>query len=274
MSAVDTVASATPLNTRPPSREPSQAPFSHSDIPPSTVPDAQALPTLDAALTHEIPQSQPTTATAAASSQIPNADDGDPDAAATYGTRSRNRPGALRPNYADDKELDMEIEAAGRISKGAPKKASTSHVADAFPAPLGFAAINSVAIVNSESATQANTAAPVPAASKKRKQPGSTSVSNGGIPSYTAGPRSKAAHSAVAYIETNMMSFSRCGGKLNSKKQLVSDDGTTLAPNGPSSPRLSPLHVLTDCRSRLLDLRASWRTLLSCTNHGIPPCWQ
>jgi hypothetical protein len=34
------------------------------------------------------------------------------------------------------------------------------------------------------------------------------------------------------FVETNMMSFSGCGRKLNAKKQLVADDGTTVQANG------------------------------------------
>ena len=230
MSAVDPVASATPINSRPQSRDSSPPPpDSHQDPAPSTLPDVHVSPATDA---QDFPQSQPMTATASASSQNPNLDDGDPDAAPTYGTRSRNRPGASRPNYADDKELDMEIEAAGRISKS--KRLSGNHTEETTSAPLGFAAINSLSIPNGDPAPPTNAAAPspAPAPSKKRKQPGSSAVSHSGTPTYNLGPRSKAAHSA--YVETNMMSFSRCGGKLNSKQQLVADDGTVLAPNGMS----------------------------------------
>jgi hypothetical protein len=174
------------------------------------------------------------TASASASSQNPNLEDGDPNSAApsSYGTRSRNRPGVARPNYADDKELDMEIEAAGRIGTGTSKRPlSNNATAETTPAPLSFAAINSVSIPNGEPAAPANTMAQGPALSKKRKQPGSNTVSNSVTPSYILGPRSKANH-AASYVETNMMSFSRCSSKLNSKKQLVADDGTILAPNG------------------------------------------
>ena len=255
MSAVDVVASATPLDdARPSSRELSHPPSSHLGVPPSTVPDVQISPAADAALTLDVPQSQPMTANPSASSQNPSADDGDPDAAATYGTRSRNRPGISRPNYADDKELDMEIEAAGRISKGTSKKAPSNYNADAAPASLGFAAINSVSIANGEPAAQSNTATPAPAPSKKRKQPGSNAVSSSGTPSYNVVPRSKAVHSAANYVETNMMSFSHCGGMLNSKQQLVADDGTSMAANGLSSPHLPRFYLLTDCRPRIFDL--------------------
>ena len=231
MSAVDVVSSTTPLRSRSPSKAPSRPSSSHLDVPPSTTQDVQMPPAPD---TQDIPQSQPMTATASASSQNPFPDDSDPNAVPTYGTRSRNRPGASRPNYADDKELDMEIEAAGRLSKASSKKAasSTHQVAEPTPAaPMGFAAINSVSISNGEPSTQSSTPGPAPAPSKKRKQPGTSTISGSATPSYTVVPRSKP-HHVSAYVETNLMSFSRCGAKLNNKKQLVADDGTALAANG------------------------------------------
>jgi hypothetical protein len=226
------------------------------------------------------------TASASISSQNQNPEDGDPNSTPTYGTRSRNRPGAARPNYADDKELDMEIEAAGRIkpiATAAPatatatttttKKAasSNSHTAESTPAPLGFAAINSLSINGEPAAPQAPAVAS-PAPTKKRKQPGSNQGSNGATTSYALGPRSKAQQGS-AYVETNMMSFFRCASKLNTKKQLVADDGTVLGANGEQT---LPIHVadaLTISRPCILHMRTSRRTLLPCPHHGIPPCW-
>lgn len=232
MSAVDVGPSTAPITSQPQSREPSPPPTSHLDVLPSTVPDAHVSPGPDAVFTQDVPQSQPMTATASTSSQTPNQDDGDGNSAAPYGTRSRNRPGGARPNYADDKELDMEIEAAGRI-KAAPKKmASAAPTAEPTPAPLGFATINSTSIQNGDPPAPATTAPPQPAPPKKRKQPASnTPVPNGAAPSHALGPRARPPISN-AYVETNMMSFSRCGSRLNAKRQLVADDGTALAANG------------------------------------------
>jgi hypothetical protein len=232
MSAVDAGPSTAPLISHPQSRESSQPPTSRLEVPPSTAQETPVSPIPEAGLSHDVPQSQPMTATASASSQNPAQDDADGNPAAPYGTRSRNRPGGARPNYADDKELDMEIEAAGRI-KAAPKKAASTVPPPAEPAPtsFGFAAINSVSTPNNVPPV-ATAAPPQPAPAKKRKQPASNNpISNGTAPSYNAGPRARAPISN-AYVETNMMSFSRCGQKLNNKKQLVADDGTTLAANG------------------------------------------
>jgi hypothetical protein len=275
MSALDAVAPTKPVNSRPQSREPSQ-PLASSplvDVPPSTTQNV-VTPAPEAALTQDIPQSQSMTTSISASSLNQNPDDGDTDSAPTYGTRSRNRPGATRPNYADDKELDMEIEAAGRMSKAASKKLTTSNTqtAETTPAPMGFAAISSVSIPNGEPAAHTDSPGPAPAPSKKRKQPGSNHTSSATTPAHVLGPRSKP-HQSAAYVETNMMSFSRCGSKLNSKKQLVADDGTILAANGqPFPPSLRLL--LTNYRARIPHLRTSWRTLLPCSHHGVSSCWQ
>jgi hypothetical protein len=233
MSAVDAGPSTAPLISQPQSREPSQPPASRLDVPPSTAQETPVSPIPEAGFSHDVPQSQPMTATASASSQNPTQDDADGNSAAPYGTRSRNRPGGARPNYADDKELDMEIEAAGRI-KAAPKKVASTAPPTAEPATtsFGFAAINSVSTQNNDPPAPVNVAPPQPAPAKKRKQPASSNpTSNGTAPSYNSGPRARALLS-TAYVETNMMSFSRCGQKLNNKKQLVADDGTTLAANG------------------------------------------
>jgi hypothetical protein len=193
---------------------------------------APAASTPDPAGPEDLPQSQPMTATHSASSQNPDGDNGDINAAAPYGTRSRNR--GPRINYADDKELDLEIEATGRITKGNSKKSAA--VGASTPAVNnGFSAINSVSISNGEAPAQQSPApsAPVsaPAASKKRKQPGTSAAASGTTTPFSAGQRHQPAQ-LPHYVASNMMSFRKCGGRLNAKKQLVADDGTALAADG------------------------------------------
>lgn len=181
----------------------------------------------------DLPQSQPMTATHSNSSQNP-----DGDASAPYGTRSRNR--GPRINYADDKELDMEIEATGRITKANARKAAAANAKDApapaAPAGNGFSAINSVSVPNGEVAsgsvvTTAQAApAPAPVPSKKRKQPGTSAAPSGTTTPFALGPR-QSAH-ASHYVVSNMMSFKKSGARLNAKKQLVADDGTVLTADG------------------------------------------
>ena len=108
----------------------------------------------------------------------------------------------------------------------------------------GFAAINSdVATFNGNSvylndfsyeASETAAQSPAPALSKKRKQPGSSAVSGG----YNTGSlQAKSRGNGDAhrrFAETNMLAFDRSGAQLNSRGQLVADDGTALSPNGKS----------------------------------------
>lgn len=214
--------------------------------------DAQAAP---------VAESQPMTASNSNSSN-PSAIDGVGSAtgpAAPYGTRSRNRTGTSRPNYAEDKELDAEFEVATSSKEG--RKANRgADLAPATPADAGRSANNARKIQGSEadqivsgqghykepipgtSTFSANltTSAPTGQPSKKRKangipatnnlQPQMLNANNGTIPAVTR-RASIAALGLVGTRETNMLSFDDCGSRLNDKK-LVADDGTVLEVNG------------------------------------------
>lgn len=156
-------------------------------------------------------------------------------AAGIYGTRSR-KSGRARPNYADDKDIDAEIEAAGRYSASKSKKSqaipappAATQEADMSSTHNGFAAVNGSAPL----VTQINgTHAPVPQSSgpsKKRKQPGSNITVSAAQPSPP--PASPMPFSRSPYIETNVMSFDDSKALLNKKQQLVTDDGITIAIN-------------------------------------------
>lgn len=185
----------------------------------------------------DTPQSQPMTATASSSSLQPPIENGDGSTSGPYGTRSRNRTGGSRPNYAEDRELDIELEAlpskVGRSSK-------RSTASEQQSASSGFMAVNnSLSDLPSDNGPPTNSSTPAPAAapapSKKRKHPGSnhTVASNSNVASSSRS-RQTAAVPFKGYVETNMMSFQRCGRRLNAKKQLVADDGTTVQANGKS----------------------------------------
>lgn len=249
MSTADVAAapdSVTSLSTpNPPSPPPSSE---HLTVPaPSTTQNeaAESSPTPEPSPNDAQP-SQPVTAAASPSSQDNHLDDDDDaNSAAPYGTRSRNRTGGARPNYADDKELDLEIEAAGRITTTKASKKVTAAATSAAPVN-GVATVNdSLAVTNGDAGSRAHshagTPAPAPAPSKKRKQPGSNSTVANTTAGYPISSRAKASQPSQ-YVETNLMSFSRCGNRLNAKKQLVADDGTVLAANGqriPPSPSQS-----------------------------------
>lgn len=183
-------------------------------------------------------------------------------AAAPYGTRSRNRTGASRPNYAEDKEIDTEFEITasskegrkaarggdfapaattdpGRVANNARKNhviepdhtaAVQSHYKDPIPGTSTF------------SANLITSAAAVGQSSKKRKANGPPATNNlqpqthfttqGTLPAVT-----RRANNAVQAFngsrETNMLSFDDCGSRLRDKK-LFADDGTVLEVNGES----------------------------------------
>ncbi len=232
----------------------SDAPLtSPNDAPPSAVANSNATsmdvsPAPETALPLETPQSQPMTATASSSSQNPPQENGSAGTSAIYGTRSRNRTGT-RPNYAEDKDLDLELEAkeaspktsrSNKRSSAAAAPAAVASVAEQHTTSSGFAAINhSVVDLASDNVPTGGTSTPVsaaaPAPSKKRKHPGSShSVATNHAMPANSRSRHAAPMPLKGFVETNMMSFSKCGRKLNAKKQLVADDGTAVQTNGTS----------------------------------------
>lgn len=165
--------------------------------------------------------------------------------ATAYGTRSRGR-NAPRPNYAEDRDLDADIDLSAPTSKSAkrqsgvaptivnganadektssaqPKKCQTNghstngSVKDAIPGTSSFSA-------RPEDVNGSN--------ARKRKQPASTPSST-----PTSGSAAKKiftsppGDSEGGYF-TNMVSFENSGPYLQDG-QLISDDGTTFAVNG------------------------------------------
>ena len=198
----------------------------------------------------------------------PTVETSDINGAAPYGTRSRNRTGASRPNYADDKELDHLIEANGKISKSAPPKAAATPAAvDPEPADnerhsnnqarRGFAAVNAnvsdlngntpVArdLIPGTSTFSANPSVNGTAQSKKRKLPGgNTTISTPHVANNLISRMPRSSVGARQHQETNMMTFEGCGARLTANKELKADDGTVLAVNGtyPESSYLDGLY--------------------------------
>jgi hypothetical protein len=192
-------------------------------------------------------QSGLTTAPASPLSESATPDDSEAAAAAPYGTRSRQRASGSRPNYAEDKDVDMDIEMNGMHSKAALARKSGT-VSDQMEeswegaSRRGFSAINGVpktatgnAQVLRESIPGTSTFAanPTPTTSKKRKQPGSSASTTTSTPhSIAARPKGSGGTNGRLQPETNMMSFDRCGGYLNANGQLKADDGTVISVNG------------------------------------------
>lgn len=207
-------------------------------------------------------ESQPMTKTSSSSS-IPSgmatntADNVGP---SPYGTRSRNKAGNARPNYAEDREMDTEYDWAAakksqasggavplgqaqagdsdrstgvntrRSSNTAPLSA-TSKAGPAGNAKDGIPGTSSFSL-NSEAI-----APPLPATSKKRKAPGggvaasAASQHSGQAASHGTSRRATTTVSSARHRETNMLTFENSQGYLKDGK-LKADDGTLLGING------------------------------------------
>ncbi len=207
-------------------------------------------PAPDAVMAATSVQSGLTSAPASPPSKSATPDDLESAAGAPYGTRSRQRTGGSRPNYAEDKDVDMDGEMNGIHAKAILARKSGS-LAESYPAETlsdtttrrGFSAVNGVpkpasanAQVPRDSLPGMSSFAANPApitASKKRKQPGSsTTMTARTSHCVSAKPKGSAGTSARFQPETNMMTFERCGGYLDANRQLKADDGTAMSVNG------------------------------------------
>lgn len=204
------------------------------------------------------PVSQPMTASSSTSSNLPSKDTPSGAAAPVYGTRSRNRGGASRVNYAEDKELDAELEAQSIIREDNPRKrkgASETHSRSntVEPAPT-------VAPAKRTAAPQADTnGATLEPLKEKAQIPGTLTFSVHASPSVPAQPAkkrktNKSSESAPNSVngvhltptkngtpvprinqstgkESAMLSFDDTGAMLQHGK-LIADDSTVLGVNG------------------------------------------
>lgn len=206
-----------------------------------------APPSKAAAVAQSAPQTAQSTSETSQPAKSPVHADG-PDAAvsadvATYGTRSRNRTGNARPNYAEDQEMDFEMTSTTATKKklaadaggATPQNSGDSKRARGDLQQLltgsGTATPTSTNGVNGKESTPGAASNP----SKKRKAAGPPTtlmqtppVSNSTAPSAS---RKVAASSATAR-ETNVVTFSKHKACLNKKGELVADDGMKLSVNG------------------------------------------
>ena len=221
-------------------------------------------PNLSAAKSTNL-ESQPMTAQSSTSSIPPDQQTNnsmETTGASPYGTRSRNRTGNPRPNYAEDREPEMEYEWSSTKKPHAgsgPSMPTTAQSGDAdkplaantrrssTTAPVALPTNNKVPLpslpkdllpgMSSFSVNPEPSTAP-PAPSRKRKAPGNvpalpqtssavTQTPAPNIPRRTAAvpPNPKASRM------TNLMTFENCQGYLKNGK-LKADDGTVLAVNG------------------------------------------
>lgn len=203
------------------------------------------------------PASLPMTTSSSASSNIPRKDAPSGASAAVYGTRSRNRGGVSRVNYAEDKDLDMELDAQATPKEDNPRKrkgASESHSRSNTVEPAQTVApVKRTAPPQAEAngATQeppkekaqipgtltfsANpvTSAPSQPAKKRKvnKSDNSANTMNGLhlTPTKPGTPVPRINQSTSK--ESAMLSFDDSGARLRNGK-LVADDGTVLGVNG------------------------------------------
>lgn len=236
---------------------PAGIPHAPSDLESSKLADEGTVTTPSNTRTAE---SQPMTASNSSSSNPSTKETGPSGAggAVPYGTRSRNRTGTSRPNYAEDKELDAEFEVPTSSKDANGRK--LARVSDAGNAMDTSRSTNSarknplseiehtVTIpshykepIPGTSTFSANPAATGPSHhSKKRKatsQPTTfqpqlqVSTQSLATPQAVTRRASMAAQVVAGFRDSNMLSFESCAGRLSGKR-LVADDGTALEVNG------------------------------------------
>lgn len=181
--------------------------------------------------------------------------------AAPYGTRSRNRTGSSRINYAEDKDMDADIfemypERRDDESKKPTRQAASSNATANGNAsragngqlrkPLPDDSRNG----SSHNSTKDRSSAPTPGsvsganstasgpASRKRKAAAQSSAA-GNQAQVASNAHSAALQKKLGaisrggngYAETNLLTFENCGAKSKDGK-MVADDGTVLKVNG------------------------------------------
>ncbi|EGE83325.1 PHD finger and BAH domain-containing protein, variant [Blastomyces dermatitidis ATCC 18188] len=208
-------------------------------------------------------QSQPMTATTSSASSptsdtVPqNVTTPSATGAVPYGTRSRNRVGGARPNYAEDRDIDADYELVASMSRsGGSKRASNANHGATSPSTDNDKATGistrRQATTNNSSSSAPQTKEPIPGtssfsanlssnsstASKKRKQPGSHQSTPASSTPNTISLSSTKKFIAPANISPeyqkahgqNMLTFNNCKAYLHQGK-LKADDGTILSLN-------------------------------------------
>lgn len=187
------------------------------------------------------------------------------DMGAGYGTRSRNRGGRI--NYAEDKDIDMDVyDYYDKKDQDVPKKSSRkSDVAanggDGAPRAVGSrraAAEEAKAVVTSnqngfkQTTTSGVVGGAIAGAGAGAGGAGAGAVGSASQGAPTSGAvqatrkRKAAATTTVstkkagqtsqidgaAWPETNMLTFDNCNHRPDANGRMVADDGTVLEPNG------------------------------------------
>ncbi|KAG5986082.1 hypothetical protein E4U54_005626 [Claviceps lovelessii] len=192
--------------------------------------------------------SQSPSATVRASSNTDSSKDMSADMAAPYGTRSRNRGGRI--NYAEDKDIDMDVydfyDKKDQDSSKKPSRKSdvgtngdntprsvTSRRAAAEDAKAAVASHNGSKDTTPGLSTSASqTTAPPPGAPTGTRKRKATTTATPAVPSKKAAPSpSVPVPGSVTWPHSNMMTFENSNHRVNEEGRMVADDGTTLEPN-------------------------------------------
>lgn len=173
--------------------------------------------------------------------------------AAGYGTRSRNRTGSSRPNYAEDKDYDVEMydydhdkahgeskksarqvnaANAGESARGTPgsRKASGDD-ARSGPSQNGSKEQTPAGGTGTPHGAQTSSSATHP--SRKRKAATAAQQANSNAASVSTRRAGTTAQNSAAssWPETNILTFTNSRARPQNG-QLVADDGTVLEANG------------------------------------------
>ncbi|KAM0559725.1 hypothetical protein ACHAPJ_004249 [Fusarium lateritium] len=214
------------------------------------------------------------------------------DTASPYGTRSRNRNGSSRINYAEDKDIDADVydyyhdkkdgdskktsrQSSAAVNSDAPRGGASSRKAGTDEAKAAQPA-NPPKEQQSGGSSNASTTTQPPVASqptRKRKvatqSAGSTnqatSTNNSSKKTSATGPPA-----GISWPETNMLTFDDCKGRPVDGR-MVADDGTALEPNDhvylvcepPGEPYylgriMEFLHVQNDSSKPVEAIRINW----------------
>lgn len=176
------------------------------------------------------------------------------DLGAGYGTRSRNRSGQSRPNYAEDKDIENDVYDFYNESKDGEVKRPSRHTAAAANSEVTAANTSSrktttatmddakaTAITNGVKETNAatsssNSTSTSTQPSRKRKATAATGASqaNGGSTTVATRRGAQATQATgTAWPETNLLTFENCKARPQNGR-MVADDGTVLEANGES----------------------------------------
>lgn len=165
-----------------------------------------------------------------------------------YGTRSRNRPGTSRINYAEDVEMDFELAqpppkassnkstvTSARASKSPPDDDASNKTATAHTSAWSSTQKDSsIPGTSTFSANPNSTATHAPP--RKRKAAGAATAANGNVTNNTTSlqqttRRATTALSHQGARETNMYTFEKSKAILKNGR-LEADDGTVFAVDG------------------------------------------